>query len=70
MKVNMNKIIKNGDDMLKEYDFSSGVRGKYVRRLRKGSNVIVLDADVAKVFSSTLSDMFSNVASPIKGKQH
>ena len=37
--------------MLDEYDFSSGVRGKYAERYRKGSNVIVLDPDVAKVFS-------------------
>ena len=42
---------KNQDaEMLEEYDFSSGVRGKYVRRYKKGSNVIVLDPDVAKVF--------------------
>ena len=61
---------QNVREILQEYDFSSGVRGKYIRRLRKGSNAVVLDADVAKVFSSTLSDMFSNVASPIKGKQH
>jgi hypothetical protein len=36
--------------MLDEYDFSNGVRGKYVDRFAKGSNVIVLDPDVAEVF--------------------
>jgi len=36
--------------MLDEYDFSDGVRGKYVDRFPKGSNVIVLDPDVAQVF--------------------
>ena len=36
--------------MLDEYDFSSGVRGKYAKRYKQGSNVIVLDPDVAKVF--------------------
>ena len=41
----------NKPEMLDEYDFSSGVRGKYAERYRKGSNVIVLDPDVAKVFS-------------------
>ena len=35
---------------MEEYDFSSGVRGKYARRYREGANVIVLDSDVAKVF--------------------
>lgn len=37
-------------DMRDEYDFSGGVRGKYAARFAKGTNVIVLDADVAKVF--------------------
>jgi len=36
--------------MLPEYDFSRGVRGKYVRRYAQGSNVVVLDRDVAKAF--------------------
>lgn len=40
-------------DMRKEYDFSSGVRGKYAGRLAEGSNVIVLDPDVAEVFSDS-----------------
>jgi hypothetical protein len=42
-------------DMLDEYDFSHGVRGKYVERLAKGSNVIVLDPDVAQVFPDSES---------------
>ncbi len=33
-----------------EYDFTAGVRGKYARRYSEGSNVVVLEADVAKVF--------------------
>lgn len=37
-------------DMLDEYDFSDGVRGKYAARYAQGTNVIVLDADVAQVF--------------------
>jgi len=40
---------KNGE-MLSEYDFSKGVRGKYARRYARGSNVVVLEPDVAKVF--------------------
>ena len=40
------------DEMLEEYDFSEGVRGKYVDRLKKGSNVVVLDPDVASEFDS------------------
>ena len=46
---------ESGPDMLDEYDFSKGVRGKYVDRFAKGSNVIVLDPDVAEVFPDSES---------------
>ena len=42
-------------DMLEEYDFSGGVRGKYADRFSQGSNVIVLDPDVARVFTDSES---------------
>lgn len=40
-------------DMLDEYDFSGGVRGKYVDRFPKGANVVVLDPDVAQSFTDS-----------------
>jgi hypothetical protein len=36
-----------------EYDFREGVRGKYARRFSDGSNVVVLDPDVARVFGDS-----------------
>ena len=39
--------------MQEEYDFSRGVRGKYARRYAEGTNVVVLDPDVAKLFPNT-----------------
>ncbi|MGI9065045.1 MAG: hypothetical protein ACR2HX_01380 [Pyrinomonadaceae bacterium] len=42
-------------EMADEYDFSDGVRGKYVGRCAKGSNVMVLDPDVARVFTDSES---------------
>jgi hypothetical protein len=39
--------------MRKEYDFSQGVRGKYARRYAQGTNVVVLEPDVAKVFPNS-----------------
>jgi hypothetical protein len=42
-------------EMLDEYDFSGGVRGKYSGRFAKGSNVVVLDPDVAQVFTDSES---------------
>jgi hypothetical protein len=33
-----------------DYDFSSGVRGKYAARYAAGTNVVVLSPDLAEVF--------------------
>ena len=38
------------DDILPEYDFSGGQRNKYAARYAEGTNVVVLDPDVAAVF--------------------
>ena len=48
----MSKKAESNDEMADEYDFSKGIRGKYVERLKKGSNVVVLDPDVAAEFDS------------------
>ena len=42
-------------EMLEEYDFSGGVRGKYAARFAEGANVVVLDPDVAEVFADSES---------------
>ena len=44
---------KREPEMLEEYDFSGGVRGKYAARFVRGSQVVVLDPDVARVFSDS-----------------
>lgn len=38
------------DEILPEYDFSGGVRSKYAARYAEGTNIVVLDPDVAAVF--------------------
>ena len=38
--------------MRAEYNFSQGVRGRYARRYAQGANVVVLEADVARMFPS------------------
>src|SRR5512132_109567 len=46
----------NDNDLRPEYDFASmkgGVRGKYIARLRKGSNLVLLEPEVAAAFPST-----------------
>jgi hypothetical protein len=42
--------IKSEDEMLPEYDFTGAVRGKYYERYRQGTNVVLLDPDVATAF--------------------
>ena len=37
-------------DMLAEYDFSQGVRGKYAQRYAEGTNLVLLSPDVAEYF--------------------
>lgn len=44
------KRMKNDEDMLEEYDFSGGVKGKYAKRYEEGTNVVVIDPDVAEYF--------------------
>lgn len=46
---------KNCTDMEPEYNFSGGVRGKYAKRFAEGTNVVVLEPDVLKVFPDSAS---------------
>jgi len=54
-KENLMKRIESEeeDDLRPEYDFSQmkgGVRGKYVERYREGTNLVLLDPDIAVAF--------------------
>ena len=51
----MKKEVENEmeDELRSEYDFTQmkgGVRGKYVERYRRGTNLVLLDPDVAQAF--------------------
>ena len=51
-----------------DFDYSKAVRGKYYKRLLKeGSNVVVLDRDVAKAFPDSAS-VNKALRSVLKGK--
>ena len=43
------------EGLLKEYDFSKGVRGKFYKRYQESSNVVVIAADLAKIFPDSKS---------------
>ena len=53
----MKKAIRtrHDPDMLEEYDFSKGVRGKYAKRYAEGTNIVVLSPDIAQIFPTSES---------------
>lgn len=77
------KKIRNKDELLPEYDFdyTKATRGKYYKKLmNEGSNIIVLEPDIADVFHdsesvnkalrSLLEIARSTAVSPNKSEKH
>jgi hypothetical protein len=58
-------------EMQAEYDFSGGVRGKYARRYAQGTNVVLLEPDVAKAFpnAEAVNSSLRALASIIKRRE-
>ncbi len=55
-KTTSRKHFKVSEPELKvSYDFSGAVRGKYYKRQLEGTNVVVLEPDVAKRFTNSAS---------------
>jgi hypothetical protein len=51
----MSQEPEDDDDLRPEYDFSGAVRGKYYERYQQGTNVVLLDPDVAQTFKDSES---------------
>ena len=51
--MNPENEMEGADEMEAEYDIRGGERGKYVERYRQGTNLVLLDADVAAAFPDT-----------------
>ena len=47
--------MKTSNEMLPEYDFSKGTRGKHHEAYKQGTNVVLLETDVAEVFKDSES---------------
>ena len=62
------KKMRNDPDMLEEYDFRRGVRGKYAKRYAEGTNVVVIDPDIAEYFPDpeTVNETLRGLVSIIK----
>ena len=65
------KVMDNDPDMLEAYDFSKGVRGKYASRYAEGTNVVMLDPDVAEFFPDhdAVNDTLRSIIRVIKKRQ-
>jgi hypothetical protein len=46
---------RTATEMRAEYDFSGGIRGKYVDRYRSGTKVVLLDPELADAFPDSKS---------------
>ena len=53
MKKASNKLAN--DEMRPEYDIRGGVRGKYYERYQQGTNVVLLEPDIAEVFHDSVA---------------
>lgn len=65
------KKMSDDPDMLEEYDFRGGVRGKYADRYAEGTNVVVIDPDVVEYFPDhdAVNDALRGLAAIIKKRQ-
>ena len=45
-------MAEDSEEMRPSYDFSKAQRGKYAQRYADGSNVVVLEPDIAKAFGN------------------
>ncbi len=65
------KVMNNDPDMLEEYDFSKGIRGKYAKRYAEGTNVVLIDPDVADFFPdhNTVNDALCSLIRSIEKRQ-
>jgi len=68
MKGSSTKARKNREAMRSEYDFSGAARGKHYRAYRQGTNIVVLEPDVAAGFknSKAVNDALRAVLRAVK----
>ena len=61
----------NDPDMLEEYDFSQGVRGKYAERYAEGTNVVIIEPDLVKIFpdQASVNEALRSFATVIKQRE-
>ena len=66
------KVIKKvSSEMLPEYDFSKGVRGKYAKAYAHSNNIVVVAKDVARYFpdSDSVNEALRTVMRVVRPKK-
>ena len=68
------KVIRetsSDDDMSPEYDWSKAVRNPYAARYAAGSNVVVLEPDVAAIFpnATSVNEALRSLAKVMEGRK-
>jgi len=65
------KKVNNTNDMLPEYDFSKGIRGKYAKRYAQGTNIVMIDPDVYEYFpdQKSVNEALRSLVAIIKRKR-
>ena len=65
------KVMKNDPDMLEEYDFSKGIRGKYAKKYAEGTNLVLIDPDIANFFpdDESINEALRSLINIIKNRQ-
>ena len=58
-------------EMLPEYDFSKGIRGKYTKRYAEGTNIVMIEPDVYEYFpdQKSVNEALRGLAAIIKRKK-
>jgi len=65
-------------DIIDEYDFTDGVRGKYAKKYRTGNNVVLIEPELSELFPTSesvnkalrlLLELANNSFTSIKSKQ-
>ncbi len=67
----MMKVMSNDPNVLEEYDFSKGIRGKYAKKYKKGTNVVIIDPEVAEFFpnENSVNDALQSLIPIIKKRE-
>ena len=62
--------MKKENEMLEEYDFTNGIRGKYAKAYQEGTNIVKIDKQLLEFFpdEKSVNDALKNLAKIIENQ--